>query len=130
VSTVPRKKQPANACYGPGGVEYSADRNTAVALIPRQQGEGYDAIKLRKVPEGDSKRCWLVQLNSHPWFSIAHQQLLSPSRSAVVAVYQLSRRDKHLDRFLPDIVRVTEVEGWTDIIKRLIATLLTQGGSR
>jgi len=120
--------KPAGACHRPAGIEYFADGCAAVALIPRQQGEGHDRIELRKNPMPNGKRCWLVQLNSHPWFSIAHRQLLSPSRFAVVAVYQLSRRDKHLDRFLPDFVRVMEVEGWRDIIERLIAMLLAQGG--
>jgi hypothetical protein len=69
-----------------------------------------------------------VQLNSHPPFSIAHLQLLSPKRFCSVAVHQLSCRDKNLDRFLPDIVRVTEVKGWRGIVERLIAILLVRGG--
>jgi hypothetical protein len=130
MSTVPRKKQPAEACHRPAGLEYFADGCAVAALIPRQVGKGRDVIKLRKNPRSDSTRCWLVQLNSHPWFSIEHLQLLSSSRFASVALHQLSSRDKRLDRFLPDIVRVTEVEGWTDIIERLIAMLLAAGGSR
>jgi len=32
--------------------------------------------------------------------------------------------------FLSDIVRVTKINEWRALIERLIATLLTQGGSR
>jgi len=122
------KKQPAEACHRPAGLEYFADGNAARVLIPRQVGNGHDVIKLRKNTVRGSDRCWLVQLNSHPPFSIAHLQLLSPKRFCSVAVHQLSCRDKNLDRFLPDIVRVTEVKGWRGIVERLIAILLVRGG--
>jgi hypothetical protein len=108
-------------------LEYFADGNTAVALIPRQSGKSHDAIKLCQNPMLKGGRRWLLQLNGHPPFSISHRQLLSPIRFKRVAVYQLSRRDNHLDRFLPDVVRLPEV-GWRDIIERLIA-LLAGGGS-
>jgi hypothetical protein len=121
------KKRPAEACHRPAGVEYFADRNAAVVLIPRQDGKGHDVVKLRKNAVRGSDRCWLVQLNSYSPFSIAHFQLLSPMRFRRVALWQLSRRNSHLDRFLPDVVRLPEV-GWRGIVERLIAVLLVRGG--
>jgi hypothetical protein len=68
-----------------------------------------------------------VQLNSQAPFSISHWQLLSPTRFRRVAIYQLSRRNSHLDRFLPEVVRLPEI-GWRGIVERLIAILLVRGG--
>jgi hypothetical protein len=121
---MPPKKQPAEA-HRPAGLEYFADRNAAVVLIPRQIGKGQ--VELRKNPTHNSKRCWLVQLNGHPPFSISHRQLLSPTRFRRVAVHQISLRDSHLDRFLPDVVRLPEI-GWRGIVERLITIVLVPGG--
>jgi len=119
------KKRPAEAFQRPAGIEHFADGNAEVVLIPRQGGKGHDVIKLRKNTVRGSDRSWLVQLNSHPPFSIAHFQLLSPMRFRRVALWQLSRRNSHLDRFLPDVVRLPEV-GWRGIVERLI--VLVRGG--
>jgi hypothetical protein len=121
------KKQAAEALHRPASLKYFAHADAARVLIPRQPGIGYDVINLRKNPMPKGKRCWLVQLNSRPPFSISHWQLLSPIRFRRVALYQLSQRDSHLDRFLPDVVRLPEV-GWREIVDRLIAILWTSGG--
>jgi hypothetical protein len=120
--------KPAEAVARPAARTYLAEGDTARVLIPRQVGEGHDAIGVRRNPKPNSERRWLLQLNGHPPFSISHRQLLSPLRFRTVAVYQLSRLNKHIDRFLPDLVRLPEV-GWRDIMERLIAPLLTAGGS-
>ena len=44
------EKQPAEALHRPAGLEYFADGNAAVVLVPRQDGKGHDAIELRKNP--------------------------------------------------------------------------------
>ncbi|MGY4503742.1 hypothetical protein ACVWYH_007699 [Bradyrhizobium sp. GM24.11] len=125
---MPRKKQPAGAVPRPAGLEYFADGSAAVALMPRQVGDGHDAIKLRKNPMANSKRSWQVQFNGFPPFSITERQLLSLRRFRLVATCQLSHRGCHLDHFLPLICDVPEA-GWREIIERLLAAL-EQGGAR
>jgi len=68
------KKQPAEACHRPAGLEYFADGNAARVLIPRQVGNGHDVIKLRKNTVRGSDRCWLVQL-----IATRHSRLLTCS---------------------------------------------------
>jgi hypothetical protein len=122
VSTVPRKKQPAEACHRPAGIEYFADGCAAVALIPRQQGEGHDVIKLRKNPMPNGKRRLLVQLNGHPRFSISERQLLSLHRFQKVAARQLSGRPSDHEQWLRDLLGLQE-SGWRPMVERLIAAL-------
>src|SRR6516165_8639906 len=87
------EKQPAEALHRPAGLEYFADGNAAVVLIPRQVGKGHDAVELRKNPTHNSKRAWLIRVNSNPRFSISKRQLLSPRRFRNVAARQLRIRD-------------------------------------
>jgi hypothetical protein len=121
------KKQPAEACHRPAGLEYFADRNAARVLIPRQVGKGHDAIELRKNPTRDSKRAWLVRVNSNPRFSISERQLLSPRRFRNVAVQQLTARVRDPQQWPVDILALPEA-GWRAMMERLIAALERGGG--
>jgi hypothetical protein len=123
-----QNKQPAEASHRLAGIEYFADGDAAVALIPRQQGEGHDAIKLRKNPTANSKRRLLVQLNGHPRFSISERQLLSLYRFAKVAARQLSARPSDHEQWLRDILGLRE-SGWRPMVERLIAAL-ERGGAK
>jgi hypothetical protein len=113
------KKQPAEALEHPAGLEYFADGNGACVLIPRQDGKGHDVIKLRKNPTHNSKRAWLIRVNSNPRFSISKRQLLSPRRFRNVAVRQLRIRDP--EQWPLDVVALAEA-GWRHMMERLIAT--------
>jgi hypothetical protein len=117
-----QKKQPAEACHRPAGVEYIADGNAAVAFIPRQQGKGHDAIELRKNPAPKSKRGWVVQLNGYHSFSIKEQQLRSPRRFRNVATHQLRRRVRDHRNLQRDLSGLPQV-GWRPMVERLIAAL-------
>jgi hypothetical protein len=120
------KKRPAEACHRPAGLEYFADRNAAVVLIPRQGGKSHDAIELRKNPARNSKRAWLVRVNSNPSFSISGRQLLSPRRFRNVAVHQLMARIRDPEQWPLDILALPEA-GWRPMMERLIAALEREG---
>jgi hypothetical protein len=123
---MPPKKQPAGACHRPTGLEYFADGSAARVLIPRQLGKGHDAIELRKNPEPNKKRRWVVRLNNFPSFSITTPQLLSVRLFRNVALRQL------LDYggFEPwplDVLGLTQVS-WRSMVVQLV-TALWRGGA-
>lgn len=124
---MPPKKQPAEALHRPAGLEYFADGNAAVVLVPRQDGKGHDAIELRKNPTPNSKRAWLIRVNSNPRFSISERRLLSPRRFRNVAVRQLTARIRDPEQWPLDILALPEA-GWRPMIERLIAALERGGG--
>ncbi|MGX1348225.1 hypothetical protein AB7M49_001801 [Bradyrhizobium elkanii] len=123
---MPSKKQPAGAVARPAGLTYFADGTTATVLIARQVGEGQDTIELRKNPKRNSKRTWLIQLNSHPTFSISEQQLLSLHRFRKVAVRQLSGHASDHEQWLRDVLGLQE-GGWRPMVEHLIAALCLEG---
>jgi hypothetical protein len=123
---MPPKKQPAEALQRPAGPEYFADGNAARVLIPRQVGKGHDAVELRKNPEPNNKRRWVVRLNNFPSFSITTPQLLSVRLFRNVALRQL------LDygRFEPwplDVLGLPQVS-WRSMVVQLL-TALWRGGA-
>jgi hypothetical protein len=126
---MPPKKQPAEALHRPAGVEYFADRNAAVVLIPRQVGKGHDAVELRKNPSLNSTRPWLVRLNGYPPFSISERRLMSLTHFRKVAVRQLSAaRVSDHQQWPRDIFGLSE-SSWCDMVERLIAAL-ERGGAK
>ena len=114
-------KQPAEALHRPAGLDYFADGNAAVVLVQRQDGKGHDAIELRKNPTPNSKRAWLIRVNSNPRFSISERQQLSPRRFRNVAVRQLTARIRDPEQWPLDVVALAEA-GWRHMMERLIAT--------
>jgi hypothetical protein len=123
---MPQKKQPAEACHRPAGIEYFADGCAAVALIPRQQGEGHDVIKLRKNPMPNDKRQWVVRLNNFPSFSITTQQLLSVRQFRKVAFRQLLDNLRDVEQWPWDILFLRQAS-WHRIFAGLVHTLKLGG---
>jgi hypothetical protein len=123
-----RKKPTGRDLPPPGRSKYFADGNAARVLLPRQVGKGHDAVELRKNPTRNSKRAWLVRVNSNPSFSISERQLLSPRRFRNVAVRQLMARIRDPQQWPLDILALPEA-GWRPKMERLIAAV-EQGGAK
>jgi hypothetical protein len=123
MSTVPRKKQPAEACHRPAGLEYFA-----VALIPRQVGKGHYVVKLRRNPDArDAKRGWLARFNSSPEFAIASHKLFRVKRFQNVLETRINGLRGEIQLIL-DVNDLPPQPVWRVIVERLIAMLLAQGG--
>jgi hypothetical protein len=123
---MPRKKQPAGACNRQAGPEYFADGKAARVRIPRQAGEGHDTIELRKDPEPNSKRPWLVQLNNFPSFSITTPQLLWVRKFLKIALRQLADRGGS-EPWPLDVLWMPQAS-WYRMVARLCTTIW-QGGA-
>jgi hypothetical protein len=121
-----KKKQPAEACQRPAGVEYFAVGNSAVANIPRELGKGHDAVELRKVP-ANGKRLWVVRLNNFPSFSISTQQLLSVRRFRKIAFRQLLDNGRDFEEWPRDVLVLPQAS-WYQIVVRLV-NCLRRGGA-
>jgi hypothetical protein len=121
------KKQPAEACHRPAGLEYFADRNAARVLIPRQVGAGHDAIELRKVPEANGKRLWVVRLNNFPSFSISTRQLMSVRQFRKVAFRRLLDNGRDFEQWPRDVLVLPQAS-WFQIAVRLV-NCLWRGGA-
>jgi hypothetical protein len=118
-----QKKQ----CYRPADPEYFHE-NAVVVHIPHRVGKGHDAIELRKNPTANSNRCYLVQLNKKPPFSISHRQLVSARRFRNVAAWQLAATVRDPERWPRDVLALPE-DSWRPIVERLIAAL-ERGGAK
>jgi hypothetical protein len=119
---MPQKKQPAEACHRPAGIEYFADGCAAVALIPHQVGKGHDTIELRENPQPNSKKHWVVRVNNFPSFPISTQQLASVWQFRRAAFRQMLNNGRDFERWPFGIFGLPQAS-WHQIVAGLAAAL-------
>jgi hypothetical protein len=123
---MPHKNRPAEALHRPASLEYFADGNAAVLIIPRQDGKGHDAVELRKVP-ANGKRLWVVRLNNFPSFSVSTRQLLSVGEFRKVAFRQLLDIGRDFEQWPRDVLDLPQAS-WHQIVVRHV-NCLWRGGA-